>query len=312
MGDMRREVGDMQAELLALQEQPKRARLPREDARVPDHQDALKDADSEVKKLEIEMWNLKVKGNDVSIYTKRFQELTLICTKFVANETEKIDKYISGLTNKIYGNFKSSKPKTLDETIELANDFMDQKICTYAERQTNKRKANDLSKNNHGPQQQPAKRQNVTKAYNMGSGEKKPYGGNFPKAIPKGSDCFECGALGHFKRDFPKLKSKDRGNVNAQGWVYAIGNAERNGNASRDPDSNVITDNDEKESRLTIISCSKAQEYMTKGGQIFWHRYPPKRMRTSRKESNSMTYQSSETFLKCFLTTCWVFLQLDQ
>nr|GEX34962.1 reverse transcriptase domain-containing protein [Tanacetum cinerariifolium] len=46
----------------------------------------------QIKKLEIELWNLKVKGNDVPTYTKRFQELTLICTKFVANETEKIDK----------------------------------------------------------------------------------------------------------------------------------------------------------------------------------------------------------------------------
>ncbi|GKF63995.1 reverse transcriptase domain-containing protein, partial [Tanacetum coccineum] len=49
----------------------------------------------EIKKLEIELWNLKVKGNDVLTYTERFQELTLICTKFVANETEKVDKYIS-------------------------------------------------------------------------------------------------------------------------------------------------------------------------------------------------------------------------
>nr|GEY26867.1 hypothetical protein [Tanacetum cinerariifolium] len=39
----------------------------------------------EIKKLEIELWNLKVKGNDVPTYTDRFQELTLICTKFVAN-----------------------------------------------------------------------------------------------------------------------------------------------------------------------------------------------------------------------------------
>nr|GEY18936.1 putative reverse transcriptase domain-containing protein [Tanacetum cinerariifolium] len=31
------------------------------------------------------------------------------------------------------------------------------------------------------------------------------------------------------------------GNVNAQGWVYAVGNAEKKGNASRDPDSNVVT-----------------------------------------------------------------------
>nr|GFA69374.1 reverse transcriptase domain-containing protein [Tanacetum cinerariifolium] len=68
---------------------------------------------------------LKVKGNDVPTYTKWFQELTLICTKFVANETEKIDKYISGLPDNIFGSVKSSNPKTLDETIELGNDFMD-------------------------------------------------------------------------------------------------------------------------------------------------------------------------------------------
>nr|GEW42705.1 retrotransposon protein, putative, Ty3-gypsy subclass [Tanacetum cinerariifolium] len=64
---------------------------------------------------------------------------------------------------------RSSKPKTLDETIELANDFTDQKLRTYAERQTKKSKANDLSGNNHVHQQQTAKRQNVAKIYNMGS-----------------------------------------------------------------------------------------------------------------------------------------------
>ncbi|GJZ94166.1 putative reverse transcriptase domain-containing protein [Tanacetum coccineum] len=47
----------------------------------------------EIKKLEIELWNLKVKGNDIPAYTERFQELTLICTKFVANETEKNSTY---------------------------------------------------------------------------------------------------------------------------------------------------------------------------------------------------------------------------
>ncbi|GKA70941.1 putative reverse transcriptase domain-containing protein, partial [Tanacetum coccineum] len=58
---------------------------------------------------------------------------------------------------------------------------------------------------------------------------------------PKGNGCFECGASGHFKKDCPKLKNKNEGSVNAQGWVYAVGNAEKKGNASRDPDSNVVT-----------------------------------------------------------------------
>ncbi|GJV51986.1 putative reverse transcriptase domain-containing protein [Tanacetum coccineum] len=187
----------------------------------------------------------------------------------------------------IYGNVKSTRPKTLDETIELANDLMDQKLRTYAERQSdNKRKADDSSRNNHGHQQQPFKRQNVAKVYNMGTGERKPYGGSLPKctkchlhhngpctqrchkcnkighfardcrntgntnvantqkgngATPKGNGCFECGAPGHFKRDCPKLKNKDGGNGNAQGWVYAVGNAEKRGNAPGNPDANVVT-----------------------------------------------------------------------
>ncbi|GKA97657.1 reverse transcriptase domain-containing protein [Tanacetum coccineum] len=157
MRDMRQEMSDMQAELLALREQQRRAGQPGLDARVPYHQDASRDADShiyqirtlgpeaysmtwevpnkkmtdkycsqgEIKKLEIELWILKVKGNDVPTYIERVQELTLICTKFVANETEKVDKYISGLPDNNYGNVKSSRPKTLNETIELANDLMD-------------------------------------------------------------------------------------------------------------------------------------------------------------------------------------------
>ncbi|GJW59075.1 hypothetical protein Tco_0105806 [Tanacetum coccineum] len=237
----------------------------------------------EIKKLEIELWNLKVKGNDVPAYTERFQELTLICTKFVANETEKVDKYISGLPDNIYGNVKSARPKTLDETIELANDLMDQKLCTYATRQfDNKRKADDSSRNNHSHQQQPFKRQNVAKVYNMGTGERKPYGGSLPKDI--------------FKRECPKLKTKMEGTGCNKLGLFSL-KAERRGNASENPDANGVTEDvtpdrcddklvqipygnetltfcgnessNRRESRLTVISCSKAQEYMAKGCQVF-------------------------------------------
>nr|GFA80887.1 hypothetical protein [Tanacetum cinerariifolium] len=114
--------------------------------------------------------NGHVKGNDVGGYTQRFQELALMCTNFISNETEKVDKYISGLPDNIHGNFMSARPKTLDDAIELDNDLMDQKLRTYAERQAeNKRK---LDNNNQ--------KQNVDQAYVVGTGEKKPYRGSKP------------------------------------------------------------------------------------------------------------------------------------
>ncbi|GKF68711.1 putative reverse transcriptase domain-containing protein [Tanacetum coccineum] len=53
---------------------------------------------------------------------------------------------------------------------------------------------------------------------------------------PKGNGCFKCGNPVHFKRDH-----KNGGNGNAQGWVYAVGNAERNGIDVGNPDSNIVT-----------------------------------------------------------------------
>nr|GEV75101.1 putative reverse transcriptase domain-containing protein [Tanacetum cinerariifolium] len=213
---------------------------------------------------------------------------------FVANDTEKIDKYVSGLPDNIYGIVKASKPKMLDETIELANDLMDQKLRTYAERQSNnKRKADESLRNNHGHQQQTPKRKNVTRVYNMGTGERKPYNRNLPKnngANPKGNGCFECRAAGHFKRDCPKLKYKDgekaiRSNIDlmpielgsfdviiGMDWLrrcHAVIVCDEKlvqipyGNETLTFRGNES--NNGGESRLTVISCSKAQEYMAKG-----------------------------------------------
>nr|GEW78686.1 retrotransposon protein, putative, Ty3-gypsy subclass [Tanacetum cinerariifolium] len=242
-----------QDELLALREQWRRARQPGSDARVSDHQDAsrmpiatsrtkgvvnltrwlekmelvfkisgcaienqkvLKKKmtnkycpQGEIKKLEIKLWNLKVKGNDVPTYTEWFQELALICTMFVANETDKIEKNFTPmwkgrLTTKgrlmIY-------PKTT------------------------------MTINNNPPRGRMLPRSTI---WGRIKGNHK--GETFPRdnrEIPKGNGCFECGAPGHFMRDCLKLKNKD-------------GEIEKSNNG--------------RESRLTIISCLKAQEYTTK------------------------------------------------
>ncbi|GKA73986.1 putative reverse transcriptase domain-containing protein [Tanacetum coccineum] len=170
----------------------------------------------EVKKLEGEMWNLKVKGTDMVGYNQRFQELALMCARMFLEESDKIEKYVGGLLDMIH------------------------------ESSENKRKQDDN-------QQQQKKRQNTGRAYAAGSGEKKSYGGSKPMSTTNANTtnnhrstgasqkptCFECRAQGHFKRECLKLKNNNRsnqgGNGNAPAKVYAIGCARTN------PDSNVVT-----------------------------------------------------------------------
>nr|GEV58935.1 hypothetical protein [Tanacetum cinerariifolium] len=108
----------------------------------------------EIKKLKIEMWNLKVKGTDVVSYNQRFQELALMCNRMFPKESDKIEKYVGGFPDMIY-----------------------ESISTIAERQVeNKRKLN----NNSQAQQQPPMKQGMAIAYTAGSGERKEYTGTLP------------------------------------------------------------------------------------------------------------------------------------
>nr|GEZ44198.1 putative reverse transcriptase domain-containing protein [Tanacetum cinerariifolium] len=134
----------------------------------------------EVKKLEVELWNLKVKGKDITSYTLRFQELALLCRRMFLEESDEIERYVGGLPEMIRGNVMSYEPKSIQKAIEFANDQMDQKLLGIADRQAdNKRKFDNTSKNQQN--QQPFRRNNnVTRAYAAGSREKKPYEGTKP------------------------------------------------------------------------------------------------------------------------------------
>nr|GEX67094.1 putative reverse transcriptase domain-containing protein [Tanacetum cinerariifolium] len=45
-----------------------------------------------IKKLEVGLWNLKVKGTDVVTYIQRFQELALMCARMFPKESDKIER----------------------------------------------------------------------------------------------------------------------------------------------------------------------------------------------------------------------------
>ncbi|GKC69330.1 putative reverse transcriptase domain-containing protein, partial [Tanacetum coccineum] len=219
---------------------------------------------NEMKKLEAELWNLKVIGTDVVKYNQRFQELALLCVRMFPEESDKIER----------------------GCVKMATELMDKRSqYPIAERhQKNKRKFENTSRNNQNQQQQ-NKRQNTGRAYTAGSGDKKQYGGSRPlcsrcnyhhdgPCAPKcykcnkfghiardcrsagnanntnnqkgtGSGqrptCFECGVQGHFKKECPRLKNNkgNRGNQDgkdtAPAKVYVVGRARTN------PDSNVVT-----------------------------------------------------------------------
>nr|GFA91620.1 reverse transcriptase domain-containing protein [Tanacetum cinerariifolium] len=103
---------------------------------------------NEIRKLEMKLWDLKVKGTDLASYTQRYQELALLCRRMFFKESDKIEKYVGGLPDMIHGSVVASKPKTMQEAIEIATELMDKKIRTFAERETaSKRKFENTSRN---------------------------------------------------------------------------------------------------------------------------------------------------------------------
>ncbi|GJT38331.1 reverse transcriptase domain-containing protein [Tanacetum coccineum] len=113
---------------------------------------------TEIKKLEVELWELKVK------------------------ESKKIEKYVGGLPNMIHGSVVASKPKTMQEETEMTIEVMDKRIRTFANRQTENKRKQD---NNQQPQQQHQNKRNTASANNANNqkGTGSVGGGNAPAKV---------------------------------------------------------------------------------------------------------------------------------
>ncbi|GJZ32985.1 putative reverse transcriptase domain-containing protein [Tanacetum coccineum] len=90
--------------------------------------------------------------NDLTAYTRRFQELVLLCTRMVPNKEDKVERFVGGLLDNIQGNVITAKPTKLQDAIRIANNLMDQKLKGYARSVENKRRLENNARDNHGHQ----------------------------------------------------------------------------------------------------------------------------------------------------------------
>ncbi|GKF14602.1 hypothetical protein Tco_0056064 [Tanacetum coccineum] len=67
-------------------------------------------------------------------YCPRVEIKKLEAELMFPEESDKIERYVSGLPDMIHGSIVASRPKTMQEVIEIATELMDKKICTFTKR----------------------------------------------------------------------------------------------------------------------------------------------------------------------------------
>nr|GEX27539.1 putative reverse transcriptase domain-containing protein [Tanacetum cinerariifolium] len=179
---------------------------------------------NDIRKLEIELWELKVKGTDLASYTQRFQELALLCKRMFSEEADKIKKYVGGLPDMIHGSVRAKGSLRIhQETLRTNNDnnrtrgktpveFTPQHLVkrsnmgdpnTYALNATITTTVHVLLSATTATKfghlacdcRNTTNTNNTNNQRGTGSGQK--------------SGCHECGVQGHFRRECPKLKNNN-------------------------------------------------------------------------------------------------------
>ncbi|GJT00303.1 putative reverse transcriptase domain-containing protein [Tanacetum coccineum] len=194
---------------------------------------------NEIQKIETELWNLIVKGNDLTDYTQ----------------------------DNIQGNVIAANPARLQDTICIANQLMDKKLQGYAARSAeNKRRMESNPRDNHG-QQSPFKRQNVSgqnvaRAYTVGNNERRGYArphplynkcryhhvgpctmkrNNCKRVGHQTKDCISAAVVPNTQRAPPGNQQAGNKTRNKTGNNEATTRAYATGGGGANPDSNVVT-----------------------------------------------------------------------
>ncbi|KAI3762600.1 hypothetical protein L1987_53037 [Smallanthus sonchifolius] len=208
---------------------------------------------NELQKIETEMWNLQMIGDDVAGYTDRFNELALLVPHMVTPEHKRVERYLWGLAPQIRSMVTSSNPIDAKSAITLAFKLKDDAVRN----ELFVRKENEESRSGE-------KRKWMGNSTN--TVERKEYDRGLPRCKRCGNHhagvcikcgkcdkfghttqacrsnnrtgkikpgCFVCGDLKHFKKDCPKWKNQN--NAQAPGRAFMMGARD----ARQDP--NIVT-----------------------------------------------------------------------
>ncbi|GJZ30952.1 putative reverse transcriptase domain-containing protein [Tanacetum coccineum] len=268
----------------------------------------------EIKKLEIELRNLKVKGTDVVSYTQRYQELALMRGRMFPEESDEVKKYVGGLPDMIQGSVMASKPKTMQEAIESptanANDNnqrnseVNQRVVTSFKHGVQghyKKDCPKLKNNNRGNQAGNGGAQ--ARAYAVGNAGK--------TRTPRSLQGCTLNFLNHpFNTDLIPVELGSFDVIISMDWLsmyHAIIVCDEN--IIRIPFGNEILivhgdgSNNRHESRLNIISYTKTQKYLLKGCHVFLAHVTIKKAedKSEEKRLEDVPIQEHEEHLKLIL-----------
>nr|GEW25724.1 putative reverse transcriptase domain-containing protein [Tanacetum cinerariifolium] len=280
------------------------------------------------------------KNNDLVAYTKRFQELTMMCTKMVPEEEDWVEKFIGGLPDNIQGNVIAAEPTRLQNAVRIANNLMDQNLKGYVVKNAkNKRRKghyrSDCPKLKDQNRKNEARNKNGVgeargKAYVLGGGDansdSKVFKGTFLLNNYYAFALFDSGANQSFvSTTFSILLDITHDTLDVS---YAVELADRRVSETntilkgctepytvivcdekivripyRDKVLIVQSDRGRKgeKSKLSIISCTKTRKYIKRGCPIFLAQVTKKETKDNSEEKRLEDVPTVWDFLKVFL-----------
>ncbi|GKA89342.1 putative reverse transcriptase domain-containing protein, partial [Tanacetum coccineum] len=198
--------------------------------------------DAKIKKMEQELWNLTLKGDDIDAYINRFHELSLMCPELVPTEKKKIKKFIKGFPERIKGNITSFRPSSLHDAVNMARELVEQSVQGKASRSGDggKRK-HETTKVYAAAPVGPTDRKGYTcphpycdkcNWHHVGAcakmcarcrkrgHEEKDCRVRMVDGRPKEVECWGCGGKGHTRNNYPKAGNVQ--NNRARGRAYQV------------------------------------------------------------------------------------------